>query len=65
MATAVVTVTLEAGTIRVPLEGRLTPEGHAAFEVRGGIDVEIGILAPAGAVPELGLLIGASAVADA
>ena len=65
MAPAVVTVTVEAGTIRVPLEGRLTPEGHAAFEVRGGTDVEIGILAPAGAVPELGLLIGASAVADA
>jgi hypothetical protein len=26
----------------VPLRGRLTAEGHAAFEIRGGQTVEIG-----------------------
>jgi hypothetical protein len=36
-----VTVTTRAGDVVVPLHGRLTPEGHAAFDIRGGQPVEI------------------------
>jgi hypothetical protein len=37
-----VTVTTRAGEVVVPLHGRLTAEGHAAFDIRGGQPVEIG-----------------------
>lgn len=36
-----VTLRTRAGSIEVPLHGRLTPEGHAAFTVRGGSSLEI------------------------
>lgn len=38
---AAVAVTTTAGEVRVPLRGKLTTEGHAAFVVRGGRTVEI------------------------
>ena len=36
-----VTATTNAGDVVVPLRGRLTVEGHAAFTIRGGQSVEI------------------------
>jgi hypothetical protein len=42
MEPLIVTVTTRAGEVVVPLRGRLTAEGHAAFEIRGGQTVEIG-----------------------
>jgi hypothetical protein len=36
-----VTATTRAGDVVVPLHGRLTAEGHAAFDIRGGQWVEI------------------------
>ena len=41
MQPLVVTVTTRAGDVVVPLHGRLTAEGHAAFAIRGGQSVEI------------------------
>ncbi len=36
-----VSVGFRAGNVRVPVEGRISPEGHAVFTVRGGQTVEI------------------------
>ena len=47
MEPLVVTVTTRAGDVVVPLHGRLTAEGHAAFDIRGGQAVEIGWGSPA------------------
>jgi hypothetical protein len=44
---ASVTVTTLTGKVRVPLRGRLTSEGHAAFTLRGGQTAEIRWRAPA------------------
>jgi hypothetical protein len=41
MQPLVVTVTTRVGDVVVPLHGRLTAEGHAAFEIRGGQALEI------------------------
>ena len=36
-----VSATTTAGEVEVPLEGRVTPEGHAAFSLRGGQTAEV------------------------
>jgi hypothetical protein len=41
MQPVVVDVSTNAGEVSVPLRGRQTPEGHAAFTLRGGQTVEI------------------------
>lgn len=43
---AAVSVATHAGEVRVPLRGMLTPEGHAAFTLRGGQTAEIRWHAP-------------------
>ena len=65
MPPATVTLTIKAGTVRVPIEGKITPEGDAAFAVPGGREVEIGIQSAAKAATKRGVVIGAPAVADA
>lgn len=41
VAPIAVEVTVRAGKVRVPVRGSITPEGHALFELRGGMHVEI------------------------
>ena len=60
---AAIAVTTTAGEVRVPLRGKLTTEGHAAFTVRGGQTVEICWKAPDDAGPH-GVIIGAEPRSD-
>ena len=58
MAPLAVDVTTRAGDVVVPLKGRLTPEGHALFPMRGGMRVEIRWSAAADATQRAGIEIG-------
>jgi hypothetical protein len=64
MAPAAVTVTTMAGSVRVPLAGTITPEGHAAFTLRGGLDIEVDILGQIRSAAEHSVVIGAPAAAN-
>lgn len=52
-----VSVTVRAGAVRVPLTGRLSPQGHAVFRLRGGREVEIRCV-PAAAAAATAIVIG-------
>ena len=65
LGAAVVTVATKAGSIGVPIAGRVTPEGHAAFELRGGHEVSIEIRLDADVAGKYDVVIGAPPVATA
>ncbi len=52
-----ITVTTRAGGVVVPLHGRQTAEGHAAFAIRGGQTLEIR-WAPAASAPDSSVAMG-------
>jgi len=51
-------VSVEAGTTTVPLVGRLSAEGHAVFELRGGQTAHLSCVDPALVSDETALIIG-------
>jgi hypothetical protein len=53
-----VSVWMRAGTVRVPLEGHTSVEGHAVFTIRGGQTIEIRCTEPARIHDERAVLIG-------
>jgi len=53
-----VTVSVRAGTVAVPLAGRLSYEGHAVFEIRGGQTIYLSCIDPALVSDESPLVIG-------
>ena len=63
MAPLTVSVTTQAGEVVVPLRGAHTPEGHAAFSIRGGQEVQIA-WGPAQASARDGIEIGGIARGD-